>query len=670
MTVEQHGVLRPSLTTDMDPISQQLVMGAAGSGGGEKLYVEDVFSTWLYTGNASTQTITNGIDLSGKGGLVWIKGRSGATGHRFVDTIRGATKSLDSSSASPSAAEVTESTGVTSFSSTGFSIGADTDYNTNAATYASWTFREAAKFFDVVTYTGNGANRAIAHNLGSVPGCIIVKRTDTTGDWQVYHRSLANTEYLVLNTTAAKATGATRWNSTTPTSTEFSLGTDASVNASGGTYVAYLFAHDAGGFGDSGTDSIINCGSYTGNGSATGPAITLGWEPQWLLIRRTNGASNNWALVDVARGLMDNIDTRIFYANATTAEQAPGSKMLVVNPTGFQITSANTDFNGVNGDNYVYIAIRRGPMKTPTDATKVFNAVARTGTGSSVTVTCGFQADAYFARRRELVTDSILVPRLTGVNSLSTVTNAIESTQGPSTLQANPWDVMDGVKIGPSSTFTNASGHTFINYFFKRAPGFFDIATFTGTGSALSVNHNLGVTPELMLVKRRAGTITDWQVYTGAAGEYLVLNSTVAKVSGNTDRWNNTAPTSSAFTVGTFNSVSSATYIAYLFASCPGVSKVGTYTGTAATLDINCGFTNGARFVLIKRINGIGDWYYWDTARGIIAANDPYLLINSTGSEITTTDYIDPLSSGFQISSTAPAAINASGGTYLYLAIA
>ena len=152
-------------------------------------YIEDVFSTYLYTGTGANLTITNNIDLSTKGGLTWIKGRSGATGHRLTDTARGVTKSLESNS---TAAEVTESTGLTAFGTTGFTIGADADYNTSAATYASWTFREQAKFFDVVTYTGNGtAGRTVAHNLGSVPGCIIVKCTSLGGDnWSVYHRSL------------------------------------------------------------------------------------------------------------------------------------------------------------------------------------------------------------------------------------------------------------------------------------------------------------------------------------------------------------------------------------------------------------------------------------------------------------------------------------------------
>jgi hypothetical protein len=136
--------------------------------------------------------------------------------------------------------------------------------------------------------------------------------------------------------------------------------------------------------------------------------------------------------------------------------------------------------------------------------------------------------------------------------------------------------------------------------------------------------------------------------------------------------WADTPPTSTGFTVGNYQdtNASTLTYVAYLFATCAGVSKVGSYTGTGTTLQVNCGFTGGARFVLIKRTDSTGDWYVWDTVRGIISGNDPYLLMNSTAAEVTNTDYIDSYSPGFELSSTAPAAINANGGTYIFLAIA
>ena len=148
----------------------------------------------------------------------------------------------------------------------------------------------------------------------------------------------------------------------------------------------------------------------------------------------------------------------------------------------------------------------------------------------------------------------------------------------------------------------------------------------------------------------------------------LFLNTTGTQGSGYVD-----TVTSTTFSFATNNGVvnsSGNTYVAYLFATCAGVSKVGSYTGTGTTLQIDCGFTTGARFVLIKRTDSTGAWYVWDSARGIVAGNDPYLLLNSTAAEVTGTDYIDTSNAGFEISSTAPAAINASAGTFIFLAIA
>jgi hypothetical protein len=174
----------------------------------------------------------------------------------------------------------------------------------------------------------------------------------------------------------------------------------------------------------------------------------------------------------------------------------------------------------------------------------------------------------------------------------------------------------------------------------------------------------------MMLVKRRDSTST-WYVYASPLGstQSLALSSTDAAVVGSS-AWADTDPTSTTFKVASYISVLGGTYVAYLFATCPGVSKVGSYTGTGTTQTINCGFTAGARFVLIKRTDSTGDWYVWDSARGIVAGNDPYLLLNSTAAEVTNTDYVDTAATGFEITSTAPAAINASGGTFIFLAIA
>jgi hypothetical protein len=220
--------------------------------------------------------------------------------------------------------------------------------------------------------------------------------------------------------------------------------------------------------------------------------------------------------------------------------------------------------------------------------------------------------------------------------------------------------------------YGGAAGYTQATaWAFQRAPSFMDIVCYTGTGSATTFTHNLGVVPELMLVKLRSTVAESWAVYSATAGntKFLRLNGTLAATT-DSGRWNNTSPTSSVFTVGIDSEVngSGATYINYLFATCAGVSKVGSYSGTGATQTINCGFTGGAKFVLIKRTDTTGDWYFWDTVRGMVVGTDPSLLLNTSAAQVNANS-VYTVTTGFQIVSTV-AGINASGGTYIFLAIA
>lgn len=615
----------------------------------EKLYVEDLFSCYLYTGNGSTQTITNGVDLAGKGGMVWIKRRDATGSHYLQDTVRGINSPL--SSDTTAAQQGPYSAAVTSANSTGFSLGSSSITNASAGTFSSWTFRKAPKFFDVVTWSGNSTNRTISHALGVEPGVIIVKRTDTTGSWIVWHRSLATstTGYLVLNDTLAQANSALYWNSTTPTATQFSIGTQAAVNANGGSYVAYLFAHDTT------ADGVIQCGSFTtdASGNAT---VNLGWEPQYILTKYTS-LTGNWETFDNMRGLPVAGNGSRLFQNLSDAESSAGGPKPT--STGFTYTDAASR-------QLIYLAIRRGPMRVPTDATNVFNPQIYTGDYTTSTPITGMNAgtDVIWNASRTPASGYYILDRLRRWYYWIPSSVAAEGT-------TVTWSQQTQTSLLPSAAWWGSS-RSQVNYFFNRAPSFMDVVCYTGTGANTTQAHNLGVAPELMIVKRRnLGTASAVYSSSLANTEYLVVSSTAAKATGAT-YWNSTAPTSSAFSIGTSTSVnaSGGTYVAYLFASCPGVSKVGSYTGTGATNQIDCGFTNGARFVLIKRTDSTGDWYVWDTARGVIAGNDPYLLLNSTAVEVTNTDYIDPLSTGFEISSTAPAAINANGGTFIYLAIA
>jgi hypothetical protein len=625
-------------------------------------YIEDVFNTYLWTGNGSSQTITNNIDLSGKGGMVWIKSRSNARNNLLFDTSRGATQRLFSNL---TLAQSQDTQSLTAFNANGFSVGSDSDANASAWTYAGWSFREQPKFFDVVTYTGNGVGgNTISHNLGSVPGCIIFKRTDSTSDWSVYHRSLSG--FIVLNSTSGE-TGSFDSLVNNITSTSFSVQSSTRNNANGGTYVAYLFAHNAGGFGLTGTDNVISCGSYTGSGGTA--TVTLGYEPQWVLIKQSN-AGGDWYLFDNMRGIVTGGTDPVLFPNNANAEDTGSGDIIDVTATGFNIKSTL----GGSGDTYIYIAIRRGPMKTPTSGTSVFAPIAAANSTATQNTT-GFPVDLQISKLRNTGGEGPYdVDRLRGVSTNNTGNNArnlITSSTGS-----------EGADTNTLSLYWNNTGFQTPNYYggsdpaiywnFRRAPGFFDEVCYTGNGtSGRTVTHNLTVAPELIIARQRTGG--DWYVYSSGATatKYLVLNATDAAAT-DSSLWNNTAPTSSVFTLGDATGVnrSNTAFVSYLFASCPGVSKVGSYTGNGSSQTINCGFTGGARFVMIKRTDSTGDWYVWDTARGIVSGNDPHLSLNTTAAEVTSNDTIDTDSTGFVVNQVSATNVNVSSATYIYLAIA
>jgi cold shock CspA family protein len=635
------------------------LQSAAGAAGDENLYIEDVFSTTLYTGNSSTQTITNGIDLDGEGGMVWFAARGpSAFGGGIYDSERDSfTKRIQSFS---TAAQNLELSQITSVSSSGFSLGPD-NMNGSGQNYVAWTFRKAApKFFDIVTYTGTGVNRTVAHNLGSVPGCMIVKST-SVDNWTIYHRSLGATKWLQFNTGAAQ-TASSLWNDTAPTSTEFTVGTATQTNDSGETFVAYLFAHDDGGFGDDGDENVISCGSYTGNGGTQ--SITVGFEPQWLLIKRTNGA-DNWAIMDSMRNFIvsSSSDSSYLAPNLSNAEANVGR--VHPNATGFGfISEANGVLNG-SGDTYIYIAIRRGPMKTPTAGTEVYNAgVTQNNTGRTVVPELGYPPDLALTRT-SAVSQWFLMSRLTGGG------RSILQTQ--STVAALNFGV-DGFDNNATFKSDGIASLGSYGWMFRRAPGFFDVVCYTGTSTQnRAVNHNLTVTPELLIVKQRNST-SRWTVLHTPTAKYGYLNETgtfgteVGYAFGDSIVPTYVAPTSTTFTVANYGEVngSGSTYVAYLFASLAGVSDIGTYTGNGTSVSVTTGFQ--PRFILVKRTDSTGNWYVGDSARGLVAGDDPFLLLNSVAAETTNQDWVDVSATGFTINETAANA-NVNTGTYIYLAI-
>lgn len=633
-------------------LAVKLRMAAGSSTAVDILYVDDVFSAWTYTGNGSTQTITNGTDLAGKGGLVWIKDRTAAYEHVLYDTSNGVNNPLNSNNTSAISAGYG---GLTSFLSTGFSLNGWSRVNTFSNNYISWTFCKAPKFFDVVTYTGNGASRAIAHSLGIAPGMVIVKATSQVAAWRVWHRSpnQSVTYSAVLNSTAAYADqGHNLWGESgnaDMNATSFSIGSSSEVNASGQTYVAYLFAHDTS------ADGIIQCGVVT----SAYEAVTLGWEPQYILVKRID-TTGSWRILDTARGLDSGSSNQGYLLAESSAAEAVAN-LWNINATGFKNTG--------NSGSLIYLAIRR-PNKPPTVGTQVYNAIARTGTGVAATVTgVGFAPDLVALHSRSGTTGGRWEDRLRGATQeLVAETTAAEAAVAQSVISFG----MDGISLGTDGDW-NTNAATYINHFFKRAPGVFDIVCYTGTGVAHTEAHSLTSAPELWLVKGRSGaTQWVWGSSLLANTEKIVMPSPAGKVTDAT-AWNSTYPTSSVISLGTAAAVntSSATYAAYLWATKAGISKVFGYTGDgAAGKVINCGFTTGARFVMIVRTDTSGSVFIWDTVRGIVSGNDPHLCLDTTAAEVTTDDSIDPNVVGFYINQVAATNINVNGAVYIGLAYA
>jgi len=640
------------------------IFGQASSTLETPLNIEEVFSTYLYDGTGSTQTITNGIDLAGEGGLVWAKLRTTEDEHVLFDTERGATKQLDTTAGT---VEETQNGGVTAFNSDGFTVGTNANINASGGSrYVSWTFRKAPKFFDVVTWAGNGNGSNIpnelSHSLESVPGMIVLKTiSGSNSNWSVWHRGL-DTHTGVLNGTDAFLTSDLQYHFgngssyVAPTSTTF---TTTYYNETGKNYVAYLWGHNDGdgGFGPNGDQDIIKCGSYTGNNGQPHD-VEVGFEPQWLLVKNTNLGTTSawWSVVDSTRGIGN---TLIKLLKVNSAQAEINENAFTLRPTGFTVSN-NNDFQNNSTNKYVYIAIRRGPMAPPTDATDVFSVDYRTS--NLPEFKSGFVTDFALRRFRSSVSDNRLVTRLRYERNLVTNSNSNDVSYTPD----GEMDFMDGWG-------GNAGASTdIVAWSWSRAPNFCDVVAYTGNStSGHTFNHNLGVAPEMIWIKSTSEN-SNWQVYHSAYGatKFLELNNSSA-VGTSSQIWNNTEPTATTVTLGNSAQCNNngQTYLAWLFASVDGVSKVGSYTGTGSTQNIDCGFSSGARFVIIRNASNGESWYVLDTLRGYNTGTDRFLALESSAAEIAGADFLDVYSAGFTVNG-SDSSRNQSGVTYIFYAIA
>ena len=312
------------------------------------------FDATTYTGTGASRSVTNAGGFQPD--LVWAKGRNGVYNNVLQDAVRGAGLTLQSDQ---TAAEVNEGTsGLTSFNSNGFTIGGSSGgWNANNVAYVAWQWKESASAgFDIVTYTGTGANRTVAHSLGVTPDMMIVKPRSTTGSWSVYSRINAiqrgSDQILALDSTSGSFASSTAFQSTQPTASSFSVGTSTSTNGNGTTYVAYLFAEVAG---------FSKFGSYTGNGSTDGPFVFCGFRPKFVMWKRSN-STGDWVVIDSERSTF-NSGTKMIYPHLSNAEVDVGAIMDFTS-NGFKLRFAGGASVNESGGTYIFAAFAEHPFKT------------------------------------------------------------------------------------------------------------------------------------------------------------------------------------------------------------------------------------------------------------------------------------------------------------------
>ena len=420
-------------------------------------------------------------------------------------------------------------------------------------------------------------------------------------------------------------------------------------------------------FGADEDKGIIKMGSYTGNGSSTGPVIHLGWEPQWLIIKNTSNAGNGWMMYDAMRGFFNDAnDDRYIMANSANAETT--FDLGHPTATGFEITTNNSSFNA-SGDTYIYWTIRSSDGyvgKLPSAGTGVFTMDTGNSNGSPVlpVFDSGFPVDFALRRRINAVDDWDATGRLIGGKRVKCNTTDSQSGAAHALFDSN---------VGWSNGDFNTD---YVSWMWKRGQGM-DLVAYTGNGTAGSqIPHSLNQVPEMIWVKKR-NAVENWAAgHKGLNGgtnpwnSVVILNTNGAE-SASSGYWANTAPTSTHFTVGNFSEVNhnNEPYLAMLFSSANDadgnpISKVGSYTGNGTSgLEITVGFQ--PRFVIIKNTDDTYSWVTLDTTRGWESGNDKLLRLDLDAAEVTA-DYGAPTSTGFTVTSNS--SINTDGHNFIYYA--
>ncbi len=549
--------------------------------------------------------------------------------------------------------------------------------------YIARTFKPAKGFCDILTYEGTGSAQNIAHNLGCNIGFMLIKDMDADVSWVAKHVSHSGANYYQLfDTNANQTQDATLFDSTAMNATQFTVGTSALTNASGHTYLVLLLAEgDANSavWGPSSNENMVKCGNYSGNGSTTGPVINAGFEPTTIIIKgqAISGSSGEsyWYIFDSTRKLEAREEGRVWLEYNKVWDKVE-TTMLQQNKSGFQIRSSSDQVNE-NGGVYIYIAIR-GPMRIPNATygdkpSHFFNCAYGTANTSDVVGSFpgaanapNFQPDFCMLRKPAASSYQYVCTRKSGYYYRAT-----NSYSGIDT--STSW-----MQFAVEPGFGTDWDSTWFSWMWKSAPGLTHVEYYKGTGSAQNITHNLGVVPEMMMCWRLgpqgSPTYTAyWHkgLNDGNSPEDYFIYAQYNLANYDVNLWDDTAPTSSVFRVNTQDMVNKSgdEYSMVLFASLAGFQKVGYYEGNgSAGKVIDCGFTTGSRFVMIKRTETSGNWKQYDTTRGLSSS----VSMNCNANDYTAQsddDFLRQHNSGFELN-TSDGEVNANGGKYIFLAVA
>lgn len=640
------------------------MMSAAGGGGPE---VEEVFSIDTFPAISGNRTITNSLDLSAEGGMVWAKCRNvGNTNWYLGDSGTGLSYYMR-----PDTSDAASISSFLTFSNNGYTM--SSSFWPSSQNGVGFSFRKCPNFFDIVTYTGTGSTQTISHNLGQTPGMIWIKRTSGIGDFTVWHKDYTQDGQMAnsLSTASGPSSSQDYWggSSVNINASSFTVGSSAAVvNQTSDTYTAYLFAHNNndGGFGADGDKDIQKMGSYTGDGT-NDRLINVGFEPQFVVLK--NQYSGSWIVVDSMRGsqVFGDYPCDNLYADTADATQLFGSAGM--DPQGFVINSAS-NVNGY-GTKFYWWAIRRG-TKIAETVGEVFK-VDLSNNSDNPAFESDFPVDFAYYKDKSSGSSWIV-----GARKLYKTYWNFDTRNTKATLNNMAFDY-------PNDWYSGTRDANHVSGMWRESPGVFGTAWWIvdGTGNQ-TIQHNLGAVPEMIWSKNLN------QSGFGDGSWFIAHHHLTGWDSSNeNDRhtfqdFRTNASSQQGyhrdFTTTSIRLLSNAAggyttnnlCFAALFATSPGISKVGSYTGDGSSSQtIDCGFSNGTQWVLIKRADSGSNWHQFDSARGISSGtgNDNRLTMDQGQSEDTGYDAIDQHSTGFTVKNNGYA-LNASGGLFVFLAYA